>query len=380
MIMNSHRLKENPFYKLHAVPQDSDRELVARATDIRLLTGEDMHEALETLLKPQGRLEAEIDYLPGTDEAEILKLRGMMEQSRKQMTFSDIKAKLFENGRAAFSGKESGPKTFRPGSMLALLNGAAAMLEAWSMADAQSAAAAALAIARIIGRVDVSPVVEQINEDRKAGGRELLESEGEAAFRLREHKRAVLGMVCDRIISLPEAEEYKAEEKLTDAYCDEQGEYSRHPALDEIVSVHLGRHHVGAAAMARDRIMKLIEAYTDYTQKNPVRLVMVGRESVSSARVQNRVRETMVTELTEQLYKWDRETCLPRRITQVKGYTQKDSYTLFSAVHSFFADMVNRHHDMENARKLIRTLQNVFRDLSKEDRYLIDKNAETVHA
>ena len=40
--MSNHRLKENPFYKLQATPRDSDRRLVSRATDIKLLTGEDM--------------------------------------------------------------------------------------------------------------------------------------------------------------------------------------------------------------------------------------------------------------------------------------------------------------------------------------------------
>ena len=376
--MNSHRLKDNPFFKLQATPRDTDRKLVARATDLKLLTGEDMHEAQEMLLKPQGRLDAEIAFLPGAEEGEILRLRAVIEGGREQLTFPVMISSMKTRQQ---SGNEQdcscGKDQFRPESALALLNGAAAMLERWELVDSESAAAAAFSLACVMRRIDANEVIEKINQDRTASGRELLENRGEITFRLGEHKRALLDMLCDRIIVLPEEEVYKAEEQLTDAYCDEKGEYAHLPVLDEVVSVHLAHHHAGAAAAAKSKIRKEIEDYTDYIARNPVQSLTAGGD-MSVLRERYNVREKMTLEIVEQLQAWNRITCHQRKIIQTKGYTQNDSRSLFTEAHNFLVEMVNKHHDIANARRLIRTIQDVFWDLSKEERDLIEKNKKVI--
>ena len=376
--MSNHRLKENPFYKLQATPRDSDRRLVSRATDIKLLTGEDMHEAREILLKPQGRLEAEIAFLPGIDEEEIVKLRGMIEKNAEQMTLPDLEDALKPKVPAG-DGKD-GPETFRADSALALLNGAAAILESWTFNDAESAAAAALSMAGMIRRINPEHVILQINRDRKAGGRELLESEGEVGYRLKGHIRALLGMLCDRIMALPETEAYKAQEMIADAYCDQGEQYAHLPALDELISVHFAHRNAAAAATAKGRILEMMKAYDAYVMQNPVRFVSNGSGDAAKVKEQDEARRAITEELIFQLRAWNHVTAQQRRITRTKGYTQEESHSLFVDVLHFFADMFNKRHDRVNAREVIKAMQDVFWDQSQENRDLMQRNARITGA
>ena len=344
-------LIDNPFYVLQATPRDTDEQLIAKALDIRLLTGQDTQTARETLLQVSGRLDAEIAFLPCTDEEQIRELRFWLEDP-------------------------SGPAPdFQPASALALLNGVSALLDEWPVSDAESAAAAAKCIAGIFIMADVNSVMEDINSDREKGGRAVLDNKTNIRMRMSIHRHTILSLLYRRFEALPPEERTGLQDLLTDAYCNRTGAYYRNPVLDELVSVHLANQQMHLAMDAEKEIREGIIRYKECVKKNDVVHPQKGAAVSALYREEENKRKNIISQITGQLKKWNDVTKNTRRIIQTKGYTKKESTDLFNMVHSFFVEMDNQYHDRPVARPLIKTICEVFWDVQPALLEVAKKNA-----
>ena len=365
MEMKTRALTDNPFYILEATLRDTDKELISRAVDLRLLTGLDTSKALETLLTPSGRLDAEVGFLPRMDEEQIQDIRNCAAggQSRKVRS---------ESGKTEYMLPFPAP-FFQPESSLALFNGVSALLTSWPVADAESGTAAALCLAGIYSIVRDDETIEELNEDRSEGKRERIGNPAEVKMKLREQKRAMLSLLCSRFDSLSDAQQDRIMERLADAYCDNHGWYYRLYALDEMVSVHMGHRNAGKAAQL---VVKIRESISQYHTAN-ARTYKIAGKKMNKA---EELTEEIVRALPDELRQWDYLTKQPRRITQVKGYTREDSAAFFREVHSFFVFRHNmwrawkKDYHLLYARSLIAAIKDVFWDLQAPEREMVEQN------
>ena len=360
MKTDKHLLTANPFYILGATPRDTDQVLIERSVDIKLLTGIDTHEAQEALLTPSGRLDAEISFLPGVDEDTIRNLRTRLEE--KTDPSGIFPAPVFD---------------YQPDSALALLNGVSALLDTWPVFDAAGAAAAALCIAGICSMLKTSSVLEEINKDRKAGGREELNNDSDILIRLKEHERELVSRLCGRSEELSLKEQTRIQELLTDTFCDSNSRYYRMRTLDEMVCVHLAHKTGGERAKLEKKIREGIKEYRE-TEKNNY----TGEKGDA-----DKVRARIINDLQKDLSEWDVLSKPSRRIATAKGYTQEAAYMLFQEIHSFFIYLAETHREKVkkndhgaffyylHAQCVIKAIYHAFWDLQPAQRHIVTENA-----
>ena len=345
-------IQENPFFVLEVSPRDNDETVISQALQMQLLLGVNTDEARNALLSPLSRLKAEVGFLPGVETGDVKELRDCLRQA-------EPKAMPFE-----------------PASGLAALNGVFALTEGWPVTDSQSAAALCKCIAGLADEITVSRIMEELNEDRRASGREELVYTSEVSVCLKEHLDAVKKCLFERCKGLEVSEYHQLRMLLAETFQDKGSRFFRSAFLDDLVCDVLSERFVPEVEQQKDRIETAIREYRQYAEE--FRRGMTGkkitRRVVKEWKILTKRRSEKVMEVKDALLLWNTLTQPERSLLQAKGLFSSSVTELFDELHNFTCDIFNKDRDPVLAGRLIDPLAEVFTDLPLPQREILMKN------
>lgn len=353
----------NPFYILQVGARDSDSRILTQAEDLKLLFGIDTTQARQALLHPNSRLDAEIRYLPGVPEEEIAKIRAYMEQileegvpgRRPEMTALPI-------------------PDFAPEGVLARLNGASALLSGWPVSDLSSAKALILTVSDLVTQLSPETVLQELNEDRKAGGRPLIPDQYLVWNNVKEHLHELAAELAARCAALSAWDHYGLRKQLAQVYCDPQAVSYRSTFLDDMVSVHLAPGDLALSQREQGIIERIMDEYRQDVEKRRQRSVWKQLFGGNDEQKIANWRKKKIDELCGALRGWDAETRPERLIARQKGIVPDYVDGLFEKTHSFFIELYSVRMDYVSAMSLICEICDVFTDVSQVKREFALKN------
>ena len=152
------RTEQNPFHVLGASTTDSRERLIELQRDMALFGEEQAsEEALNALLYPQSRLEAEIRWFPTAEPSEIQKLMGSVKHPIEGQPIP----------------------TFLSGSFLARFNAVRLQLGAFPISNEREFSAVIFSLAVAADALWPAQVMEELNRDRVQSGFSRLEKKEE---------------------------------------------------------------------------------------------------------------------------------------------------------------------------------------------------------
>ena len=352
--MNKNSFTDNPFFLLQVSPRDSEKRLLDRAAEMKLLFGTDTQPALNTLLHPSERLEAEIGYLPGTGQS-------VQNAVRESLLYGSVPDPDAE-----------------PELPLALLNYVNARLGDWSFHTPENAAAAVLALARIADSVSPDQEEAAINADRLAGGWVLSDIGEEGKSKIRAHLREIgilIGERCEESLPLWDIQNLRT--RLSVCYSAKEGVCYRSPFLNNMVMFYLSNRIRQTIEEKKETISVIIREFEEDEENHG--FFKVQKTYAATSEYQNR-RKALRQEKTEELLcairEWDVLTAPELMIMRTKGIFREDADSLFRITHRFFCDLVNKYSDWDDAGNLIRQIWESFPDISEANRDLVQKQVE----
>ncbi|MBQ9065215.1 MAG: hypothetical protein IJ123_07195 [Blautia sp.] len=207
-IMN---LQSNPFYILHASPADDRTALQRKASEVILLEGStEAEKALSGLLHPLKRLEAELNWFPETDQAEIDKIISFCENGGTLPDFSTE-------------------------SDLAVINGCRYMLKSWPCELAEGLAGLGLCLAGALVRLSFSRIIDELNSARSLSGFPLLSEDGIVSDHILELQEGVMGYFSSRVKDASDGQALSAAYALATAFSSNKEIYKNNYHLKKMV-------------------------------------------------------------------------------------------------------------------------------------------------
>lgn len=308
-------IAKNPFHTLGASTTDGKRRLIERTDEAALLGQAHAEEALNVLLHGNHRLDAEINWFPGIDEATV----------QAVMDYPHAKSP------AAFVSTEG----MTP---LARLNACRVMLEAWPVTDESSAFALLSAMAQADGAQHAGNLMEQINADRERAGIPPLTSIQATADRLDALRRETAKRLYERISILEEDRMIETLDRAAKQY-----RQKRSPLLETLIGIYALSMYDRTEKMAEqiEEIQKRIERKT-----RPI----PGKEMDAD-------------EMYALLGKWGRLTCPIRRLEEAKGHQGEESRRVYHAVIESVCIMYNICRIVRESLRLTIRMQEVFFNL-----------------
>ena len=181
------KLTENPFAILKASPADNRRRLTEKADEAALLGGASVDDALMNLMQMNRRIAAEVSWFPGTHP--------------KAADAFIVWAKTLSAGQTVPMPPLDG---FR--SPLAQANALVPFFELWPSSRPEYAVGLFRSLDMILSEVTTAGELELINQDRQAGGWEVIPDELALAGPLEDRLREICQIVRDRMEQVPSDE------------------------------------------------------------------------------------------------------------------------------------------------------------------------------
>lgn len=302
---------KNPFYILEASPVDDRRKLISLADEAKLLSDDNVEEALNQLLHHQRRLDAEINWFPSTAPSQVEQL------------FAFLK-----NG----SGRRF--PDFRTGSTLALLNSCRLLLEGWPVKNTGSA----LALCRSLAVVDVvilpEQVIEEINRDRSRGAFQPLNDLDDIGYHLDSLRRNIATSLIERFDACKGVDNRELLVKLADLHSEMAS-----PVIEVMVLDYELRNHA-AVEEVYNKLLKLVAQLPGYTIETQ--------------------QQVCVNDILSYLGQWNALTRAGRKIRSAKGIVDDSAKKLYHDVREAAVLLHNNQHKTEQCIRIIHELQNVF--------------------
>ena len=208
------KLKKNPFYILKASPLDNAAQLNAKMNEALLFEeNKEAEQAYLTLIHPQHRLEAEMDWFPGeTNLAASL------------ITYTDTK-------------KAAPVPDIRTESTLGTVNAWQTVLEKWPAGEPRGAAALAACLLSALRGLSTDMVLEELNRDRAKSKFPEITQQDMITHRLLTLQESILKRLTERIGEMSREDSLTVMELLAGEYQGE-GPLRKYYPLEELVQEH----------------------------------------------------------------------------------------------------------------------------------------------
>ena len=354
-------IMKNPFYVLDVTPREDEHAVLSKATDLKLLFGEDTKDAEDMLLHPGSRLAAEISYLPDAPDDAITRIRAFLDTASKRERAAEDLPLRPDIGDV---------------SPLARLNAAAAFLEDWPVENgAAGAEAAFVTVLRLIRQVTPKNAGDAISLDRSAAGIADI-SDPTALFAvLDEHEEMILRRIEERCASFSDEEYTSLRFRLTEHFLNPQDPLYRFPYLEKTVEEILGSR---SAALKEELKMQVSEAVSSFRQalliQFPNAVTFTDYQKISVYSKNANIFKPNADKVLKPLRAWSKMTMPDRMICQSKGYMMKEADTLFTEVHNFTVELWNKYRDKADARNITKELLILFPDMTVTTRQLAMNN------
>ena len=326
-------LTSNPFYILDATPSDNRQRIIALANDRRLDGNEGtIREARSTLLTPRKRLAAEIAWLPGLEGEEI---------------------------RQVLAAKNEHPDVARRMTDLPALARANLMADGLVEADLQVVLSSDLAewivqLAVAHDHIRSDKVTTAVNEARLASGVPMA-SQQDVVDELRGRRnhfrdameRCLDGFALERMVEVV---------TLVVNLATQVGARHAPPLIDGLIDSYYERRVREKMAVKRQEIGKLV---------SQVR----GRVGVGVANIVAQIECAVVA--------WD-VMAQPTQVSLAsRGMSHSASNEIMYEVRNLAVDLFNKHHLLDVAQRLTKTLREVFAEMEPITE-LLDKDVSAL--
>ncbi|MBQ7371394.1 MAG: hypothetical protein IJW67_05865 [Blautia sp.] len=324
--MKLKEIYDNPFRILGASPADPRSKLNALAENASLLGGADVEDAINKLILPHARFQAELNWFPCTNEQEI----------RKVLDYS---------GEAG----EEAPD-FSSDSVLAQFNACRIFSEGWPVTDVASARALCRSFALVYERVSPEKTMEEMNRDREKSGFPFLAEADDIVYRLAEFRRKIVADLYTRINWSLEDSTTDVMVELAKDYGDRNGPYRFSILLADLISAYEMTKH--------DTIQSYVKTMEE---------TMQAGKSLNQA----------VT-LPSVLKKWHTLTLPGRLISRKKGAADSSVMRLYRQLDQYSVWMCNEWKQYAICEAILQTMRETFSDVPDREQEHIKKNLQIV--
>ena len=292
-------LLNNPFARLEAGPTDDRKKLIGLSEDAALFGAEGTDADLNRLLQPGPRLEAEMDWFPGTGAEEVRKVLDCAQ--------ADVMGPVPE---------------FHAGSTLARFNACRLFLSGWPIEDQADAMALCLSLMSVDRPLNAQRVRDELARDRKAAGFASEIDVQLVAERLRLRRRAAAEETVARLAVLPEKQYPVLMLGLSKLYGSDDPAFRLNLFVEQMVYAHEARF-AGEITRSEEELRRLTEAlrrrnaspdelcrnsarllaaFTRYAELyGPVLALKIARQTPPDP-VKNRIGDLIA--LTDQVVRW----------------------------------------------------------------------------
>ena len=312
----------NPFWILGATPRDSRRRIVELA-DERILDsqGDSVRRARAALTNPRTRLKAEITWLPGVSPGRAMRLLDILSAEPESL--------LDESGV--------------PGLARANLLGAAVVPLASSGAHRELIVRLVLSLSETWDALSPEDVLRDINVDRDVAGFPHVADLQQAADAIASRQRDTAEWIRGALDSLATATLVEVMVELVD---NATAGGNRHPPklVDDVVHQYelSAKGFLDAEA---ENVRRLIGATTDAAREGDPRLQAILQHLETVAR------------------NWDHVAQPVQLSYQAMGRDHTPSTVLAREVRGLAIDLVNEYGLLEESRRVIRLVEEVFAEL-----------------
>lgn len=304
------KIYENPFRVLGVLPSDDRAKLNTLAREAFQANDQSALDALNHLLNPLDRLEAEMNWFPG------------MDADRIQAVF-------------AFAQSETAqPCPELPGAGLATCNAGRILLRKWKAHDMDSTMALCKSYAALDAGLNARGVMNELNADRLRGGHQPIEDINDVAARLQSLRTDMLAEILQRV---KEAE----------------GNFNRDA---------LALRWAQACAAGEPLLRDLLDAYI---RENEDRLKQETRavlDCIAEIKASNSVGhcQTQVMKLCRALDTWNTATSPERELLRQQGKLTQDHADVVNGSFQALNHVIERFRLARESLDLMRAMKRAF--------------------